>query len=100
MVGLPLDKAVDEEREPPRRAHRLDPLERQAQVPEPRACAALELLERGRDVRGRQLFDPDLEQERAAHAPAFRAIPAVAPPSEASAGFTHFARSASSLSSA
>ena len=92
MVGLPLDKAVDEEREPPRRAHRLDPLEREAQVPEPGTGAALELLERRRDVRGRQLLDPDLEQERAAHA---RAVSSPA----GSAAFTQFARSASSLSS-
>ena len=86
----------DEHRETTRRAERGDLTARQAQLGEPGAHTALELVERRLHVRRRQFLDADFEQEVVVHfAPPFFAGAAAV----SSTGFTQRARSASSLMS-
>src|SRR5439155_23856854 len=75
-VGLASCDAPHMEREPPRRAEGVRIATREPEVLEHGARAALELLERRRDVTRGQLLDADLEQQIASRAVARCAVTA------------------------
>ena len=118
-VGLAHGHAADDQGQAPWRAERFEPRTREAQLLERGAGEVLHLLERRGNVGGRQLFDTNLEQQvvlphghaigsgtahrrRAgglAHSRGAASPLAASCHALASAGFTHFVRSASSSSS-